>query len=51
MLLRADGTDGLAAMKAKSSHILAQDEQSCTVFGIPGEAAKAGLTDEQIPLD
>lgn len=43
--------DGLAAMKAKGSHISAQDEQSCTVFGMPSEAAKADLTDEQIPLD
>lgn len=47
----ADGTRGLAAMKAKGSHILAQDEKSSTVFGMPGEAAKAGLTDEHIPLD
>ena len=38
-------------MKVKGLHILAQDEQSCTVFGMPGEAAKSGLTDERIPLD
>lgn len=46
-----DGTEGLAAMKAKGSYVLAQDERSSIVFGMPGEAAKAGLTDEQVPLE
>ena len=47
----ADGTHGLAAMKAKGAHVLAQDEKSSTVFGMPGAAAEAGLTEEQLPLD
>ena len=47
----SDGTHGLAAMKAKGAHVLAQYEKSSTVFGMPCAAAKAGLTDEQLPLD
>ena len=47
----SDGTHGLAAMKAKGANVLAQDEKSSTVFGMPGAAAEAGLTDEQLPLD
>lgn len=46
----SDGTKGLAVMKQKGSHVLAQDEESCVVFGMPMEAIKAGVTDEQLPL-
>ena len=46
----SDGTKGLAVMKQKGSHVLAQDEESCVVFGMPMEAVKAGVTDEQLPL-
>lgn len=46
----SDGAKGLAVMKQKGSHVLAQDEESCVVFGMPMEAIKAGVTDEQLPL-
>jgi two-component system, chemotaxis family, protein-glutamate methylesterase/glutaminase len=46
----SDGAKGLAVMKQKGSHVLAQDEESCVVFGMPMEAVKAGVTDEQLPL-
>lgn len=47
----SDGSKGLAAMKARGSYVLAQNEASSIVFGMPGEAVKAGLADEQVPLD
>jgi len=46
----SDGTKGLGVMKQRGSHVLAQDEESCVVFGMPMEAIKAGVTDEQLPL-
>lgn len=47
----SDGSKGLAAMRARGSYVLAQNEASSIVFGMPGEAVKAGLVDEQVPLD
>ena len=47
----SDGSKGLAAMKARGSYVLAQNEASSIVFGMPGEAVKAGLVDEQVSLD
>ena len=46
----SDGTKGLGVMKQRGSHVLAQDEESCVVFGMPMEAIKVGVTDEQLPL-
>ena len=46
----ADGVKGLQAMKQKGAYVLAQDESSCVVFGMPMEAIKAGVTDEVFPL-
>jgi len=38
-----DGVTGLRAVDAASGQILAQDEASCVVYGMPGEAVAAGL--------
>lgn len=46
-----DGVEGLRKLKAKGGHVLAQDEASCVVFGMPKEALAAGLVDQVIPLD
>jgi two-component system, chemotaxis family, protein-glutamate methylesterase/glutaminase len=46
----SDGTKGLGVMKQRGSHVLAQDEESCVVFGMPMEAIRAGVTDEQLAL-
>ncbi len=40
-----DGVEGLHAMHRLGGLTIAQDEQSCTVFGMPGEAVKRGATD------
>ena len=47
----ADGVAGLKALKAYNAVVLAQDEKSCVVFGMPGEAAKAGVVDKLVALD
>ncbi len=47
----SDGSKGLAQMKKNGSHIIAQDELSCTVFGMPKEPIESGITDVIAPLD
>jgi two-component system chemotaxis response regulator CheB len=46
-----DGTKGAKAVKAHGGYVIAQDEASSTIFGMPGEAIKAGAVDEVLPLD
>jgi two-component system chemotaxis response regulator CheB len=50
----SDGASGLAAMKDAGAKTIAQDEESCVVFGMPKEAIKTGKVDvvsalERIP--
>jgi two-component system chemotaxis response regulator CheB len=45
-----DGVDGLAAIKARRGTVIAQDEKSCAVFGMPKAAAAAGVVDHVLPL-
>lgn len=47
----SDGTAGLKLMKQNGATIVAQDEASCVVFGMPKEAAETGLADAVLPLD
>lgn len=46
----ADGTLGLKLMKRKGAVIIAQDEATCVVYGMPKEAADAGIVDVVVPL-
>jgi two-component system chemotaxis response regulator CheB len=46
-----DGVKGLAALKQAGAHVLAQDEASSVVWGMPGSAVRAGVVDEVVPLD
>ncbi|EKD26810.1 MAG: hypothetical protein ACD_79C01008G0005 [uncultured bacterium] len=46
----ADGAKGLLAMKNEGSLTIAQNEESCIVFGMPKEAIKAGAVDYIEPL-
>jgi two-component system chemotaxis response regulator CheB len=46
----SDGTKGLIIMKKLGSKIIAQDERTCTVFGMPMEAMRAGVVDVMAPL-
>lgn len=45
-----DGTIGMRAMKSAGARTVAQDEESCVVFGMPREAIKAGAADVVVPL-
>ncbi|OGU02014.1 MAG: chemotaxis response regulator protein-glutamate methylesterase [Gemmatimonadetes bacterium GWC2_71_10] len=46
----SDGVAGLAAVKTAGGRVLAQDEASSVVFGMPREAVVAGLADEVLPV-
>lgn len=45
-----DGVQGLLEMKQAGSYTIAQDEESCVVFGMPKEAIAAGCVREVLPL-
>ncbi len=47
----SDGSKGLAQMKNNGSFVIAQDEESCTVFGMPKAPIETGLADVIAPLD
>lgn len=48
----ADGTAGIEALdKRKPIHVIAQNAQTCVVYGMPRAIAEAGLTDEVVPLE
>ena len=46
-----DGARGMREMFDCGSHTIAQDEASCTVFGMPKEAIKLGGAKETLSLD
>ncbi|MGY8525723.1 protein-glutamate methylesterase/protein-glutamine glutaminase [Paracidovorax citrulli] len=45
-----DGARGMMRMREAGAYNLAQDEQSCIVFGMPKEAIAAGGVHEVVPL-
>jgi two-component system chemotaxis response regulator CheB len=45
-----DGTAGLGAVKRAGGYVLAQDQASSVVWGMPGSAVEAGVVDEVAPL-
>ena len=47
----SDGTEGLKQMKNTGSLIIAQDEATCTVYGMPKKPIESGLTDVIAPLN
>lgn len=47
----ADGAKGLLAMHEKGAYTLAQDEQTCVVFGMPREAIRLGAVDRVAPIE
>ncbi len=46
-----DGAKGMREMKDAGACNIAQDENSCVVFGMPQEAIKVGAVDHILPLD
>ncbi len=46
----SDGTLGLRLLKRHGCRVIAQDEASCVVYGMPKAAVEAGVVDEVVPL-
>jgi len=47
----SDGADGLMAVSQSSGLTIAQDEQSCVVFGMPKKAIELGAAQHVLPTD
>jgi two-component system chemotaxis response regulator CheB len=47
----SDGALGLRLIKRQPARVIAQDEASCVVFGMPKEAIATGVVDVICPLD
>jgi two-component system chemotaxis response regulator CheB len=46
-----DGAKGAEALHRCGSHVIAQDEASSVVWGMPGAVVAAGVADEVVPLN
>ncbi|NLL79769.1 MAG: chemotaxis-specific protein-glutamate methyltransferase CheB [Clostridiales bacterium] len=48
----ADGTKGIVNLKeAKKTHVIAQSQETCAVYGMPKSIVTAGLADQVMPLE
>jgi len=47
----ADGARGLYLLKRKGAAVIAQDKDSCVVYGMPKAAVDLGVVDYQLPLN
>ena len=47
----ADGRAGAGVVREAGGTVLAQDQASSVVWGMPGAVTQAGLADEVLPLD
>jgi two-component system chemotaxis response regulator CheB len=48
--MHCDGTAGLRPLKRAGAYVIAQDEATSVVWGMPGSVVRAGLADEVLPL-
>jgi two-component system chemotaxis response regulator CheB len=46
-----DGVRGAQAVKEAGGYVIAQDEATSVIFGMNGEAIRAGAVDEVLPID
>jgi two-component system chemotaxis response regulator CheB len=46
-----DGLRGCESVREAGGQVLAQDEASSVVWGMPGYVARSGLADRVLPLD
>lgn len=47
----SDGSRGLKLMRENGAYIIAQDEETCTVFGMPKDPIESNIVDSIAPLD
>lgn len=47
----ADGAHGAKAIKQAGGHVIAQDEATSVIFGMPAEAIKLNAVDQVLPID
>lgn len=47
----SDGAKGATVLKRAGAHVIVQDEQTSTVWGMPGSVVAAGAADEVLPID
>lgn len=47
----ADGVEGMKAIGKAGGLTVGQDENSCTVYGMPRSCAEAGVLQRVVPLD
>jgi two-component system chemotaxis response regulator CheB len=46
-----DGSKGVQTIKNVGGHVIAQDESSAIIFGMPQEAIKTGAVDQVLPME
>ena len=46
-----DGVEGLKSIKSKGGYVLAQEEESCIVYGMPQAALEEGVVDSMVSLE
>lgn len=46
-----DGSQGMVAIKEHGGYNIAQSEESCVVYGMPGSAVEKGAVDEIMNLE
>jgi len=47
----SDGTRGARQIKNSGGLVIAQDETTSVIFGMPAEAIKAGVVDQVLAID
>jgi len=47
----SDGAQGVQAVKAGRGWVLAQDEASCVIYGMPAEAVRTGAVDQVVGIE
>ncbi|HEX2965791.1 MAG TPA: CheB methylesterase domain-containing protein, partial [Syntrophorhabdaceae bacterium] len=46
-----DGLNGMKELKSQNGYIIAQDEETCVVYGMPKAVVGANLADAVLPID
>ena len=46
-----DGSKGVQTIKNVGGHVIAQDESTAIIFGMPQEAIKTGAVDQVLPME